>query len=133
MAKRKAGIDISTEVISKELIHRGDVLYIDIGDKTQGTHCQRGIRPCIVLTSDKLIQQLDVLTVIPCTTNYAKFPITFETHVMFNIGKIVNVALIDHIMTIDCNRICGQSVLYHMNSYLMSLIEISIKQTFGLS
>lgn len=86
------------------MLFRGDIYYVDFGDKTS-THKQSGIRPAVIVSNNRGNKSGPIATVVPLTTKIHK-KTTQPTHVL--IPKCVStglsknsVALAEQVDTID--------------------------------
>lgn len=88
-------------------INRGDIFYVDLGEKTEETNVQSGIRPALILSNDKCNEYSPVVIVSPLTSKIKKkdLPVHIElTRDKENGLELNSIVLLEQIITIDKNK-----------------------------
>jgi len=77
---------------------QGDICYMDFAP-TKG-HEQTGLRPAVVISTDKFNKYTNMAIICPITTNIKKFPTHYELETT---KKVKGSVLCEHIRSIDFN------------------------------
>jgi len=77
---------------------QGDICYMDFAP-TKG-HEQTGLRPAVVISTDKFNKYTNMAIICPITTNTKKFPTHYELETT---KKVKGSVLCEHIRSIDFN------------------------------
>lgn len=88
-----------------EKLNFGDVVYVDFGEIDGITHCQRGLRPAVVLTNKSILEHgnAPIIQVIPISTSnkHKKFHVYLDEEVL----NEKSFALPEQVTTIDKNQV----------------------------
>ena len=78
--------------VSSDYPHQFEVFFVDLPEIVGAEHCQRGVHPCVVLSSNSNNKNNSNITVIPFTskTNKAKH---LPTHLYLNIEAARSIGL----------------------------------------
>ena len=82
------------------MICRGDVYWVNLDDvykQVEGTHHQRGKRPCVVVSNNKNNRNSSIITVVPLTTKRDNLP----QHKSIILENKRNYVLPEHIISIS--------------------------------
>lgn len=92
-------------------INRGDIFYVDLGEKTEETNIQSGIRPALILSNDKCNEYSPVVIVSPLTSKMKRkdLPVHIKlTRDKENGLEFNSIVLLEQIITIDRVKIINK-------------------------
>lgn len=98
-------------------IRRGDVWFYKPTAYSTG-HVQRGPRPVVIVSNDKLNSTSDVVLAVPCTSQIKR---NFPTHALFIMNGKVNVALTEQVGPVNVNEL--SNLMYTLEEYVMEQIN----------
>ncbi len=88
-----------------EKLNFGDVVYVDFGEIDGITHCQRGLRPAVVLTNKSILEHgnAPIIQVIPISTSnkHKKFHVYLDEEVLSK----TSFAMPEQVTTVDLNKV----------------------------
>ena len=112
-----------------EKINFGDVVYVDFGE-IDGTHCQRGLRPAVVLTNRSTLEHGNppIIQVIPISTSnkHKKFHVYLDEEVL----KKHSFALPEQVTTVDLKQVLN--VRGHLSETSLLKIKKAVYKQMAL-
>lgn len=106
-------------------IKRGQVWYY-VPTVTPSGHIQKGPRPVVIVSNDRINETSSVVLAVPCTTQIKR---NFPTHTLFILNRTVSIALAEQMMPINVDELTDLKAT--LEGYIMEQIDESIKITLG--
>ena len=109
----------------QKTIKRGQVWFYE-PTVTPSGHIQKGSRPVIIVSNDKLNDTSSVVLAVPCTTQIKR---NFPTHVLFIMNGKVSVALAEQVMPVNVDELTN--VNYILEDYMMESVDEALRISLG--
>ena len=106
-------------------IKRGQVWYY-VPTVTPSGHIQKGPRPVVIVSNDRINETSGVVLAVPCTTQVKR---NFPTHSLFILDRTVSIALAEQMMPINVDELTDLKAT--LDDYIMEQIDEAIKVTLG--
>lgn len=110
----------------KKDIKRGQVWYHKPSIDASG-HIQRGARPVIIVSNDRLNQSSSVVLAVPCTLQAKR---NFPTHAMFIMNNQVSIALTEHVGPVNVDELTTHECT--LENFVMDQVDHALLVSFGL-
>ena len=106
-------------------VHRGQVWFYKPGFTPTG-HIQKGPRPVIIVSNERLNQTSSVVLAVPCTTQIRR---NFPTHVLFVMSGVINAALGEQVTPVNVDELT--TLEYVLEDYIMDKVDAAIQIALG--
>lgn len=106
-------------------IKRGQVWYY-VPTVAPSGHIQKGPRPVVIVSNDRINETSSVVLAVPCTTQIKR---NFPTHTLFILNRTVSIALTEQLMPINVDELTDLRAT--LDGYIMDQIDDAIKITLG--
>lgn len=106
-------------------VHRGQVWFHKPGFTPTG-HIQKGPRPVIIVSNERLNQSSSVVLAVPCTTQIKR---NFPTHALFVMNGVVNAVLGEQVCPVNVDELT--TLEYILEDYIMDKVDESIQIALG--
>lgn len=106
-------------------VHRGQVWFYKPGFTPTG-HIQKGPRPVIIVSNERLNQTSSVVLAVPCTTQIRR---NFPTHVLFVMNGVINAALGEQVIPVNVDELT--TLEYVLEDYIMDKVDETIQIALG--
>lgn len=109
----------------QKTIKRGQVWFYKPEVCASG-HIQRGPRPVIIVSCNKINDVSPVVLAVPCTTQIKK---NYPHHVLFIMNGGVSVALTEQLMPVNVSEL--DNLKWVLEEYIMDKVDAAIKVSLG--
>lgn len=111
----------------QKVIRRGQV-WFHVPTVTPSGHIQKGPRPVIIVSNDKLNSSSSVVLAVPCTTQMKR---NFPTHALFIMDGSASVALTEQMGPVNVDELVNHK--YTLEGYVMDQVDEALKISLGFS
>lgn len=108
-------------------IRRGQVWFYK-PTVTPSGHIQKGSRPVIIVSNDKLNASSSVVLAVPCTSQIKR---NFPTHALFIMDGAVSVALTEQMGPVNVDELVNLKAT--LEGYVMDQVDEALKISLGFS